>query len=347
LELKVAAEVKRRRVAVVSDLSGTPLPREIQLKAKGVTKPTLTKYMLAIQHFEAWAQTHNHRIRTSLQVDRAMTLYLTSEYELGEKAWNGSHLVYGHQLLRNRGLDKEYLPEAKKALKAWKKRTLHRMRTPVPDEVVLSVGDALLDDDEVDAAVALSLQLDGYFRPSEVAELKVRQVMPPAQGAGSAYAKWGIVLAPQDMGATTKTGQTDDSVLIGDVSRQWLHDVLKLQILAKTKNEKLFPHLCLRSYEAHLARASKNLALPVYVSPHVVRHSGASNDRFHQRRTLLQIQKRGRWQSSKSMIRYEKEALLLAAWGRFSTVRQQELVTKANAFPQKLLRALRSATRKR
>jgi hypothetical protein len=83
LELKVAAEVKRRRVAVASDLSGTPLPREAQLKVKGVTKPTLTKYMPAIQRFEAWAASQRHKIRTPLQIDRALTLYLTSEHELG------------------------------------------------------------------------------------------------------------------------------------------------------------------------------------------------------------------------------------------------------------------------
>jgi hypothetical protein len=346
LEPEVARELKRRRVATATDLAGTPLPREVQLKAKGVTKPTLTKYLQAIQYFEEWCQRQSHRFRTPAQVDRAMTLYLTDEYELGEKSWNGSHLVFGHQLLRNKGPDKDYLPEAKKALKAWKKRTLHQMRTPVPEEIVLSMGDALLDDEEIDVAVALSLQLDGYFRPSEIAELKTRQVMPPAMGAGPAYAKWGIVLAPQALGATTKTGQTDDSVLVGDVAHEWLHDVLQLQVRGKTKNQKLFPNLNLRSYEGHLARVSKTMQLPVYVSPHVVRHSGASNDRFHKRRSLLQIQKRGRWASTKSMLRYEKEALLLAAWDHFELNRQKQLVAKARAFPQRLLKMMRSSTRK-
>jgi hypothetical protein len=74
LEPEVARELKRRRVATATDLAGTPLPREVQLKAKGVTKPTLTKYLQAIQYFEEWCQRQSHRFRTPAQVDRAMTL---------------------------------------------------------------------------------------------------------------------------------------------------------------------------------------------------------------------------------------------------------------------------------
>ena len=45
---------------------------------------------------------------------------------------------------------------------------------------------------------------------------------------------------------------------------------------------------------------------------HRFRHTGAANDLYHQRLTLLQIQRRGRWSSAESCKRYTKTAHLVA-----------------------------------
>ena len=49
----------------------------------------------------------------------------------------------------------------------------------------------------------------------------------------------------------------------------------------------------------------------LHAVPHSVRHAGPSEDAFHKRADLAAIQKRGRWGSSKSVVRYEKGAKLL------------------------------------
>ena len=43
-------------------------------------------------------------------------------------------------------------------------------------------------------------------------------------------------------------------------------------------------------------------------TPHGLRHGGASHDRAHGTRTLLEIQARGKWRSFSSVVRYEKHA---------------------------------------
>ena len=61
--------------------------------------------------------------------------------------------------------------------------------------------------------------------------------------------------------------------------------------------------------------------------PYQMRHSGPSIDRVKGRRSLDECRKRGRWQSWRSLVRYEKAARLGHAWNMLSaTVRSRLLV---------------------
>ena len=246
-----------------------------------------------------------------------MVTYLTELFENGRQPWEGSYLVYGFQLLKHRGQNKDCLPESKKALAGWKKGVPAKQKVPYPEELVMAVSLYALEREyDIEAACAIPLQLDGYFRPTEVISLKVKQVIPPARRAGKKYSKcWGIVLAPSEGNSSTKTGEFDDSVLIADIQREYLGDILRLLVSGKQPDDRLFPNLTLANYEALFRRCMSTIFYDnLTMTPHGVRHSGASNDRFHRRRTLAEIQKRGRWVNAKSVARYEKEALILAAW---------------------------------
>ena len=50
----------------------------------------------------------------------------------------------------------------------------------------------------------------------------------------------------------------------------------------------------------------------------MMRHSGASIDRATQLRSMEEIRKRGRWASSSSVLRYEREAHLASQWTALS-----------------------------
>ena len=53
--------------------------------------------------------------------------------------------------------------------------------------------------------------------------------------------------------------------------------------------------------------------------PYGLRHAGASLDRSSRSRTLLEVQKRGRWQQLRSVQRYEKGGRLAATAATYSS----------------------------
>ena len=220
------------------------------------------------------------------------------------------------------------------------------MRTPVPEEMIWDLALRGVEQYEesfgllfLQCATLLPLQTHGYLRPSEAVTLRADQVIPPARGTGRRYGRFhALVIAPQDSGETTKTGQVDDSIIIGDDNHyQWLNSLLPLILHGKAKQDRLFPQLTLAEYESWLVSVCRERGYGLgYITPHVMRHSGPSNDRFHQRLNLAQIQKRGRWSCKQSVVRYEKEALLLAAWDKVTEQQQRAICKRARSLPTKL-----------
>ncbi|CAE8717298.1 unnamed protein product, partial [Polarella glacialis] len=327
---------KRGRVLCAKDSTGVLLPKAKQLKCRKVTSNTLVRYHAALVEFDKWAKKNKRGGDTHNKLDNSMVEYMRQQYEDGHQSWEGSYLVFGYQLLRYTGLDSACLPESKKALKGWKTGAPGKMRLPFPEEVVLDVADFAVDSLQGEAALAIALQLDGYLRPSEVIYLTASQIMPPARKAGKAYAKaWGVVLAPSERAKPTKTGHFDDSVLIGDIQHEWLGPMLEIIVRGKRPEDRIFPSLTLASYERLFRDAmQKRFNNCIHATPHSVRHSGPSNDRFHKRRSLLQIQKRGRWASPKSVARYEKEALLLGIWRSIPEDKHTGIAERSRELPQ-------------
>ena len=225
-----------------------------------------------------------------------------------------------------------FLVGAKKALKAWRKRCPPAMRLPVPEEVVFALGTKLIEQGHLLTAIAVSLQLHTYLRPSEVVTLQHHQLCPPVKGGMHSYDQWAIVVAPQDMQMTTKTGEVDDSILIDNRICPWLSRVLSLLHKPGSRNA-VFPGLSLSKYENQFKQAMTAMELPLALTPHVVRHSGPSNDFYHRRKTIKQIQKQGRWAAFKSCRRYEKSGLIMQAWSRLNEYQRSKIMTAAKQFP--------------
>lgn len=52
--------------------------------------------------------------------------------------------------------------------------------------------------------------------------------------------------------------------------------------------------------------------------PYQLRHAGPSWDRLHRHRSLLEVQKRGRLRSAKSLVRYERHVLVGKEFQKYS-----------------------------
>ena len=310
------------------------------LRRSTVGGPTLRRYALGVEDFEKWCKDHHIRLTSHQQIDRAMERYFDMLFADGHKGFEGRAVLFGWILLRTdfAATDKTAFAGARKALAGWLKRTPGRMRDPVPEEIVWLIGTRFLEKGWVDSAAALTIQMDGYLRPSEVLTLKRAQVLRPSPTLGGAYNGWGLVLAPQEGNLTTKTGQTDDTVMLGDLpGRLWVRRVLE----RLADRDELFPALSLATYERHFREATRELGLThLRITPHSIRHSGPSNDRLRQKRSLASIKKRGRWGSDKSVTRYEKHARLLLQLMKTPAIIQSKAKKTTSSFPNDLLAAV-------
>ena len=91
--------------------------------------------------------------------------------------------------------------------------------------------------------------------------------------------------------------------------------------------------------QGELSRAFTKSARALGLKPldpvlYQARHSGASTDRASGVRTLAEIQKRGRWSSPASVVRYEKGGRLSEQLGRLPSELQGHLqVVHENLIP--------------
>lgn len=210
----------------------------------------------------------------------------------------------------------------------------------MPEEVVFALGTQLLRQGHVHTAIAMGLQYHTYMRPSEVITLQHHQLCPPVKKTLNAYNHWGVVLAPEELGTTTKTGETNESLLINSGYHPRLPSVLSA-VHIRNSRKSVFPSLTLAVYEKHFKQAVDALDLPLDLTPHIIRHSGPSNDFYHQRKSIKQIQRHGRWAAEKSVKRYMKSALIMQAWAKLNDTQQHMVVQAAREFPQLIQRAAR------
>ena len=191
----------------------------MRLKALKVSQKTLHRYLACIDEFEDWCrQTHRKALKTCL--DKHVTSYVTYLFENDFEITRATYTIYGLQLLRCDVAKDSFLVGAKQCLAGWRKMDPGKMRLPVPEEFLWDLGNHAVGQGRFDIAMNLALQYDGYLRPSKCLSLHSSQVCPPA---GRRYPHWAIVIAPSEMHETTKTGHSDDSILVGDMAHNlWI-----------------------------------------------------------------------------------------------------------------------------
>lgn len=244
-------------------------------------------------------------------MDAKVVQYMTYMHEKeGAEPRVGAYLIYGLQLLKCDIPKSHFLPSAKESLASWRKLRPGAMQLPVAEEILFDVG-LHIAERRLDIFLLMLLQYDCCLRPSEAIYLRKDHVVPPS---GGRFTKWAIIVNLGELGERSKTGTSDDSLVVGDLrERKWMNRVMSH--LYHTADDRLFPRVDLATYERHLREACVQLQYTaVIVLPHIIRHSSASNDAFFKRRDLRAIQKRGRWASKASVNRYEKHGLLMRQW---------------------------------
>ena len=115
----------------------------------------------------------------------------------------------------------------------------------------------------------------------------------------------------------TKTNSYEDTVAFDEAcdilaGHGWVGQLLKDLRLSLAGPSLFLFALPLGDYERLFAEAVTALMMgALRIAPHSCRHGGPSEDAAASLRTAIEIQKRGRWESPKSVNRYMKPGTLL------------------------------------
>eukprot|EP00959_Pyramimonas_sp_CCMP1952_P107280 2243217-Pyramimonas_sp.AAC.1 len=99
--------------------------------------------------------------------------------------------------------------------------------------------------------------------------IKREDLLPPIRQRGSRYTDWGLVLSPSTRAGKTKSGEQDDTLVIGILDRTFVKDVAAFLHGSAHDGERVFRHLTLPSYEKSIKEASEALELDALrIVPH-------------------------------------------------------------------------------
>ena len=294
--------------------------------------------------FQDWVAFEKKPLDTLHQVDVAMNFFFVQLFEDGFCPGEGSYTLAAWLLLMKlEDRASQLLPLSRKALAGWRRRQPGRVRDPAPSILLMLFAHYFLDLGGEMAAACVAFQLDTYLRSGVAVEFTADRVIPPATKAGRKYGRrWAIVPARSDLQQTTKTGTSDEALLVGDVTRHWVSDVVSRLRLAAAPDGRLFGQLTLARYEDLFRKASEHFKVRhMNVVPHTVRHSGpASEDILNKVRTLAGVKRRGDWSCDKSVKRYEKHAKILLQLQRMPPELQLRAANAERSLPARLLAVL-------
>ena len=206
------------------------------------------------------------------------------------------------------------LPRAFRCLRGWRLLSPSSSRRPWDWPVWAALAVELCRMELTAVAFGVLLMIECYLRPGELLGLTRDALLPPRPGSEH----WTVLLYPQHRPERSKTGTSDDTVILDSPRTPWLKRLVAAA--AGDSSEKVLA-MEYPEFADGFSRGAE--AIGVGLVPYQARHSGASIDAANNVRGLPSIQKRGRWASKKSVQRYEKAGRLQDTW-RDLTARQKD-----------------------
>lgn len=156
-----------------------------------------------------------------------------------------------------------------------------------------------------------------YTRPGELLRVLPCDVVKKNQD----YHFDVVFLCPHERGVSSKVGIYDDTVILDDTRAPWLGSLL---VELAEKKEKISQETSIWSFSAAKyletwRRAVQVLQIEdVAITPYQNRHGGASRDHLCRLRSMMAIQRRGRWASDASTRIYSKPGRLQQTMNQYS-----------------------------
>ena len=290
-----------------------------RLQASRVKPKTLELYSSAVEEFEEWCIASSRACSKHKLLDEAMTIFIHELCEDYRSITDANYVIYGWILLRStlHLPEKLQLPFSKQAIKGWRSRFPSCSKAGVDLMLWDLVALQCCELGFYYTAAGILVQGDTYLRPSELLGLHRKHVIQPQ--ASRRQDVWGIIVAPFEDSEPTKAGEFDDCVLLDTASRKDVNQLLRWLFIRAKSGSTLFENLRLEQYSKQIALAAEQVGLQaLHLTPHILRHSGASHDAYHAIRDFCGIQARGRWKCSRSVQRYKKPGRMLLQHSKVS-----------------------------
>jgi hypothetical protein len=308
-ESMVMREQTRARLAKMTP--DIRLGEASRLETVAVGAPTLKDYLKRLQVFFAFCVLHVIPILTDADIDLALLEIFDHLFLDGKPLDAGTKLLaaVGHHWPRlHRSGNSGLLPRARRALQGWNRVAPLPTRLPLPWPVVAGLAMVCAWLKEMAVALAIMVTADGYLRPCDLMGLRKQDVIQAHPQMGSQFRHVSVLLAPFSRGIPTKTHEYNDSVVFNSQGREWIGHLLYKASLKCQTDEPVFDFTMVH-WNAVMKKAARLLVITHWeVVPYLLRHSGPSEDYLSGTRSLLDIQRRGRWKSAHSVRRYEKSA---------------------------------------
>ncbi|CAK0897485.1 unnamed protein product, partial [Prorocentrum cordatum] len=268
------------------------------------TKTALGCYVPNVRRFLNFALEVNLPMMSREEIDDSVLCYLdrlVEDEEVGPH--RGDFVVHGLAYVwpeLSTGL-----PRSNRALRAWHRLHVAGEGGPQPLELWAVLDEAMRLAGSVEAADAAEVALDAYLRSAELFALRAADIVVDVDEAGEQIVA--LRLGVTERGERTKTG-VRQGVLI---DRRHVSDMLVRRKSERDPSDRVFS-CSVDAYRRALRRACDDVGVE-HFPPHAARHSGPSHDAATGYRTAWAIQRRGRWASEKSVLRYMKTHALVAA----------------------------------
>ena len=339
-ERKRRRRQKARIAALGLSLDADATIAEKQLRLSSVSPETVVCYQREVDQFSSWCLEQrlplsNCRTAASRRkVDGALSKYFTQLYLKGFGVGKLRMLLHGYILLRTDldGNASRPFPLANRQIRAVKKRRPGTSLDPWPEDAVLTLASKMLDRFGLSECMAVLIQYDSYLRTRNLLQIQRMHFSPPQPHAGPSFCgRFGLKVGTK--GTPTKNGTFDHLLLLGD-TKDWFFNAL-CSFYKSLPDGPVWKFDYARYY-AMLEQCRLELGLDLDISPHLMRHSAASNDNFLGRRSLDEIQRRGFWLSRRSVAVYERHANLMRSVERLSPQQQSDCRQTAELLRQKL-----------
>jgi len=278
------------------------------LEKKAIGKDAERYYTTEYSLFQSYACKNALSLQNPSSVDVAMTKYMNHLFLQGHPSHRGDKLMaaYMHRHPEFNRSGSSRLPHSFRALKGWRKLAPGSSRKAFPLAVWSAIAVEMVRMNLVRMAVFTMTCLSAYTRPSELYRCRTMSLIPPTQQVTD---HWSLLLNPEEFVDRSKTGEYDDSILLDSRFLKPWASVLYRELKKQPAQQLLWDFDYQSYYQAFVTAAKK---MQIEITPYNMRHSGPSIDRSQNTRPLLEVQKRGRWRSHKSVTRYEKSARLAA-----------------------------------